>query len=146
MTENVDTYVLPEESDQFLAEVLPAADPLRITWEVLSVQEKEGFLSAALYRLEDRNYIGDKAWFYQPLKFPRIARGLPVNFERAPLEIKRAQVLLAADIAREELYIKRRNKEVCLALGLVGDGTAKSSVLDKVDSLLHRWITRWRKV
>ena len=36
MTENLDTYVMPEDSDQFLAEVLPAANPLRITWEVLT--------------------------------------------------------------------------------------------------------------
>lgn len=47
MTENIDTYVMPEESDKFLAEVLPASDPLRITWEVLTDEEKEGYLSAA---------------------------------------------------------------------------------------------------
>lgn len=146
MTENVDTYVLPEDSDHFLAEVLPTTDPMRITWEVLENEEKEGYLAAALYRLEELNFIGDKAWYYQPLKFPRIARGLPVNFEKAPLEIKRAQVLWAADIAREELYVKRRNKDACMALGLASDTPPQSSIVSRVTALLHRWVTRWRKV
>lgn len=146
MTENMDTYVMPEDSDQFLSEVLPDANPLRITWEVLTEEEKEGYLSAALRKLEEMHFIGDRAYFYQPLKFPRIARGLPVNFDQAPLEIKRAQVLIAADIAREELYIRRRNQEVCLALGIAKETPATSAVEDKVDMLLHRWITRWRRV
>lgn len=146
MTENVDTYVQPEDSDRFLAEVLPAMDPVRITWEALSVEEKTGFLSAALYRLEDLNYIGEKVYFYQPLKFPRVARGIPVNFEKAPLEIKRAQVLWAADIAREEFYIKRRNKDACVALGLAQAETAASTVVERVKALLHRWITNWRRI
>ncbi len=147
MTENVDTYVLPEDSNRFLAEVLPASDPMRITWEVLSLEEKTGFLSAALYKLEDLNFIGDKAWYYQPLKFPRVARGIPVNFEKAPLEIKRAQVLWAADIAREEYYVKRRNKDACIALGLIREGDrAEKPIVERVTTLLHRWVTRWRKV
>lgn len=147
MTENVDTYVLPEDSNRFLAEVLPASDPMRITWEVLSLEEKTGFLSAALYKLEDLNFIGDKAWYYQPLKFPRVARGIPVNFEKAPLEIKRAQVLWAADIAREEYYVKRRNKDACIALGLILEGDrAEKPIVERVTTLLHRWVTRWRKV
>lgn len=147
MTENVDTYVLPEDSNRFLAEVLPASDPMRITWEVLSLEEKTGFLSAALYKLEDLNFIGDKAWYYQPLKFPRVARGIPVNFEKAPLEIKRAQVLWAADIAREEYYVKRRNKDACIALGLIREGDrAQKPIVERVTTLLHRWVTRWRKV
>lgn len=146
MTENFNTYVMPEDSNRFLAEVLPASNPLRITWEVLTNEEKEGYLSAALRKIEDMHFIGEKAYFYQPLKFPRIARGLPVNFEKAPLEIKRAQALVAADIAREELYIRRRNKEACLALGVANETPAPSVVTDKVNELLHRWITRWRKV
>lgn len=146
MTENLDTYVMPEDSNQFLAEVLPAANPLRITWEVLTDEEKEGYLSAALRKIEDMHFVGDRAYFYQPLKFPRIARGLPVNFEKAPLEIKRAQALIAADIAREELYIRRRNKEACIALGVAKENPVPSAVADKVNMLLHRWITRWRKV
>lgn len=147
MTENVDTYVLPEDSDRFLAEVLPASDPMRITWEVLTDEEKTGFLSAALYRLEDLNFIGDKAWYYQPLKFPRVARGIPVNFEKAPLEIKRAQVFWAADVAREEYYVKRRNKDACIALGLLRDGeNVQKPIVERVTALLHRWVTRWRKV
>ena len=146
MTENVDTYVLPEDSNSFLAEVLPASNPIRMTWEVLTDEEKVGYLSSALWRLEDMNYIGDKAYFYQPLKFPRIARGLPVNFERAPLEMKRAQALLAAGIAVEELYVKRRNTETCIALGLISEPSQSVSVQEKVEALLHRWITRWRKI
>lgn len=146
MVENMDTYVMPEDSNKFLAEVLPASNPLRITWEVLTDEEKEGYLSAALRKIEDLHFIGEKAHFYQPLKFPRIARGVPVNFEKAPLEIKRAQALFAADIAREELYIRRRNKEACLALGVADESPAQSAVADKVNELLHRWITRWRKV
>lgn len=150
MTENIDTYVMPEDSNAFLAEVLPASDPLRIAWEVLQEEEKAGYLSAALQRLEDLNFIGEKAYYYQPLKFPRIARGLPVNFQKAPLEIKRAQVLWATDIMREELFVKRRNNDACIALGLIKDQTVQtnenSSIYKKINMLLHRWVTRWRKI
>ena len=45
MTVNVDTYVLPNESNLFLKEVLPMNNPLRITWEVLSDEEKEDLLN-----------------------------------------------------------------------------------------------------
>ena len=146
MTENIDTYVMPEESDKFLAEVLPASDPLRITWEVLTDEEKEGYLSAALRKLEGIHFIGDKANFYQPLQFPRVARGLPVNFEKAPMEIKRAQALCAADIARGELYIRRRNKDFCVAFGLAAETPAPSATEKRLEELLHRWVTRCRKV
>lgn len=146
MIENIDTYVMPEDSNRFLAEVLPASNPLRITWEVLTPEDKEGYLAAALRKLEDMYFIGEKAFFYQPLKFPRIARGLPVNFDKAPLEIKRAQVLYAADIARQELYIRRRNKEACIALGVATETPAPSSVEEQARSLLHRWVTNWRKI
>lgn len=146
MTENFDTYVMPEDSNQFLAEVLPATNPLRITWEVLTDEEKEGYLSAALRKIEDMQFIGEKAFFYQPLKFPRIARGLPVNFDKTPLEVKRAQALLAADIAREELYIRRRNKEACLSLGVANETALASVATNKARELLHRWVTNWRKV
>ena len=146
MIENIDTYVMPEDSNRFLAEVLPASNPLRITWEVLTPEDKEGYLAAALRKLEDMHFIGEKAFFYQPLKFPRIARGLPVNFDKAPLEIKRAQVLYAADIARQELYIRRRNKEACIALGVATETPAPSSVEEQARSLLHRWVTNWRKI
>lgn len=147
MTENVDTYVLPEESDRFLAEVLPASDPLRITWEVLSNEEKEGYLSSALRNIEALTFVGDKAWYYQPLKFPRIARGIPVNFDKAPMEVKRAQAYWAAEIAKNELYVKRRNNDACLSLGLInGEAQNTESVPRRVGELLHRWITNWRKV
>ena len=146
MIENIDTYVMPEDSNRFLAEVLPASNPLRITWEVLTPEDKEGYLAAALRKLEDMYFIGEKAFFYQPLKFPRIARGLPVNFDKAPLEIKRAQVLYAADISRQELYIRRRNKEACIALGVATETPAPSSVEEQARSLLHRWVTNWRKI
>ena len=147
MKENVDTYVLPEDSNVFLAEVLPASNPLRITWEVLTVEEKAGYLSAALQKIENLNFIGDKAFFFQPLKFPRIARGLPVNFDKTPLEVKRAQVLWAADIMREELYLGRRNKEACVALGLLEETLSETASIEhKVKELLHRWISSWRVI
>ena len=145
MTENIDTYVLPNDSDVFLAEVLPTSDPLRVTWGVLTETEKESYLSAALWKLEDFTFKGEKAIFYQPLKFPRIARGLPLNFEKAPLEIKRAQALIAADLARVELYVKKRNQEACEALGLLQTATA-INYSDKVTALLTKWLTTWRKV
>lgn len=147
MTENVDTYVLPEESDRFLAEVLPASDPLRITWEVLSDEEKEGYLSSALRNIEALTFVGDKVWYYQPLKFPRAARGIPVNFDKAPMEVKRAQAYWAAVIAKNELYVKRRNNDACLSLGLIG-GEAQNteSVPRRVSELLHRWITNLRRI
>ena len=42
MTENVDTYVLPAESVKFLSEVLPASNPLRITWKCLPTRKEKG--------------------------------------------------------------------------------------------------------
>ena len=147
MTENVDTYVLPDESNQFLAEVLPASDPLRVAWEVLTKEEKAGYLSAALQRIENLNYVGDRAWYLQPLKFPRIARNIPINFEKAPLEVKRAQVVWAAEILREELFVKRRNTDACLALGFIQTANGITEQIPKrVEQLLHRWLTSWRKV
>lgn len=147
MTVNEDTYVLPEDSNKFLAEVLPATNPLRITWEVLSEEEKEGYLASALRNLEAMNYIGDKVWWYQPLKFPRIARGRPPEFEEAPKEVKRAQVFWASVIANEELFIKRRNNDACVSLGLIsGEAKAVETIPYKVKELLQRWTTNWRRV
>jgi hypothetical protein len=147
LTVNENTYVLPEDSDAFLREVLPTSNPLLITWEVLDKEEKSGYLVAALRRLEDLNFIGDKAWWYQPLKFPRIARGIPVNFDSAPDEVKRAQVYWAAVIASDELYVNRRNNDACLSLGLIKSAEGNAECVPKaVKSLLHRWITSWRKV
>ena len=144
MKENVDTYVLPEDSNGFLAEVLPTSNPLRIAWEVLTVSEKASYLAAALQKIENLNFIGDKAFFFQTLKFPRIARGIPVDFQNAPVEIKRAQVLWATDIMREELFVGRRNKEACVALGIIED-SQPAPIEDKVKELLHRWISGWRR-
>lgn len=147
MTVNVDTYVLPEDSNPFLADVLPASDPLRVAWEVLSEQEKEGYLAAAVRRLENLNYKGERVWYLQPLKFPRIARNIPPDFNEAPMEIKRAQVLWAAYVMREELFIKRRNTEACLALGIIkGVETETEETPKKVLDLLNRWLTSWRRV
>lgn len=151
MKVNVDTYVLPEESDRFLAEVLPSSNPLRQAWEVLSCEEKEGYLLSAMRRLEAVNYKGDRVWFYQPLKFPRIARNIPPDFQNAPVEIQRAQVVWATDVLREELFVKRRNNEACIALGLVKAGTeaetpSESKMPKLVYELLHRWLTSWRRV
>lgn len=147
MTVNEDTYVLPEDSDFFLQQVLPSSNPLRITWEVLEKEEKAGYLATALRRVENLQFIGDKAWWYQELKFPRIARGIPANFDEAPDEVKRAQVYWAAVIARDELYIKRRNNDACVALGLIKQETqAVEEVPKRVKELLHRWLTNWRKV
>lgn len=147
MVLNEETYVLPKDSNAFLQEVLPSSNPLRITWEVLSEEEKAGYLAAALRRVEDLNFIGDKAWWYQPLKFPRIARGIPANFTDAPDEVKRAQVYWASVIARDELYIKRRNNDACMSLGLIKAVETPIEVVPKrVKELLHRWLTSWRKV
>ena len=146
MQENVDTYVLPEDSNVFLSEVLPASNPVRITWEVLTDEEKEGYLAAALQKIENLNFIGYKAYFYQPLKFPRIARGLPVNFTKAPMEIKRAQALWASDIMREELYVKRRNNDACVSLGIITETVNTEQVETKVKELLHRWLSSWRAI
>ena len=144
---NENTYVLPQDSNAFLQEVLPSSNPLRITWEVLDEEEKAGYLADAVRRIEDLQFIGDKAWYYQALKFPRIARGIPINFDEAPEEVKRAQVYWAAVIARDELYIKRRNNDACVALGLVkAVETPVEPVPRRVRELLHKWLTSWRKV
>lgn len=165
MTENVDTYVLPTESVSFLAEVLPASDPLRITWEVLTDEEREGYLSAALRSIENLTFIGRKTQQYQPLKFPRMkhGNGCMIGYGRVaqlsaafggysdgyttPNEVKRAQVYWAAVIAKDELYLKRRNTEACLALGLIhSNALPQPEVPKKVYELLHNWVTNWRRV
>jgi hypothetical protein len=145
---NEHTYVLPKESNKYLSEVLPPSDPLRITWEVLSDEEKECYLVSALRRLEEMHFIGSKVSYWQPLKFPRIAEGIPTNFDEAPIEIKRAQVVIAVDIVREELYLKRRNVDACTALGITSKNNVAESlgIAKKINSLLHRWITNWRRV
>ena len=147
MTANEDTYVLPENSVELLAEVLPASDPLRLTWEVLSNEERAGFLSAALRRMENLRFIGKRVSYFQPLQFPRIARGIPPQFDDAPTEVKRAQVVWATEIVREELYLKRRNADACKTLGFIEDNEVTGeSVPERVKELLHRWITRWRRI
>lgn len=149
MTVNVDTYVLPTESDLLLSEVLPTSNPLRITWAVLTEEEKAGFLQAAIRRLEGLNVVGQKVYWWQSLKFPRIAREIPPNFQEAPREVKRAQVVWAADIAREELYVKRRNAAACFALGMLKETTGGEYVNKTptlVKELMHKWITQWRRV
>lgn len=147
MTENIDTYVMPQDSDKFLAEVLPASNPLRITWEVLTDEEKAGYLSAALRRLENLQFVGEKVFWTQPLKFPRSAYGLPFNNEKAPLEVKRAQAYWSALIAKDELYVKRRNTDACVSLGLIGTtSNVNEGVPQKVKELLHRWFTNWRRI
>ncbi len=147
MTVNVDTYVLPEDSAPFLAEVLPASNPLSVAWEVLTDKEREGYLAAAVRRLENLNYKGDRVWHYQALKFPRIARNIPPDFTNAPMEVKRAQVLWAAYIMRDELFIARRNTEACLALGIIKEANeATEEQPKKVLELLNRWLSSWRRV
>ena len=145
MTVGVDTYVLPDESNELISQVLPASNPLRQAWEVLDESEKEGYLAAALRRLENLNFVGQRVWAYQPLKFPRIARRQPIVFEGAPEEVKRAQAVWATEIVREELFIKKRNAEVCRALG-IPDAVAEERLPVQVEELLHRWLTSWRKV
>lgn len=143
---NTNTYVMPDESDVLLAEVIPASNPLRITWGLLDSTDKEGYLSAGLRKLENKTFIGRKVSYFQPLKFPRIAPGIPANFTEAPIEIKRAQVLLAVEIMREELYIKRRNADACIALGIIKDEIQKKSNVEvTLDELLHKWVSSWRK-
>lgn len=146
MTENVNTYVLPENSDSLLSTVLPMYHSARVTWEVLTDEEKEGYLTAALIRIEDMQFIGDRARFLQPLKFPRIARGLPVDFQNAPDEVKKAQVVIAADIMQRELYVLRRNNDACKSLGIISETPPPSSLAGKAEELLHRWRTNWRRV
>lgn len=146
MTENINTYVLPEDSDSLLSDVLPMYHPARVAWEVLSMQEKEGYLRAALNQIEDMQFIGDRVRYSQMLKFPRIARGIPINFNSAPLEIKQAQVVIAVDIMQKELFVSRRNNDACKSLGLIVVSITSSSLSGKGEELLHRWRTNWRRV
>lgn len=162
MTESVDTYVLPEDSNKYLSEVLPTSNPLRITWEVLTDEEKTEYLSAALRCIENLTFIGTKAYRGQPLKFPRIRKAsgslydnhramrfglVAFDCKKIPDEIKRAQVYWAAELMREELYVNRRNGDACRSLGLLNvESCQKSSVPYKVKELLHNWITNWRRI
>jgi hypothetical protein len=166
MTVNVDTYVLPNESNLFLKEVLPMNNPLRITWEVLSDEEKEGYLSAALRNIESLTYTGKKTGYGQKLKFPRtkyvnnqfgIGCGKlgmlsapygGYNANVVPDEIKRAQVYWAAVLANNEIYVLRRNNDACISLGIIKDENAipVTDTPKKVTELLHNWVTNWRRV
>jgi hypothetical protein len=148
MTENVNTYVVSEDSDSVLSAVLPASNPLRITWEVLTDDEKKGYLFSALRNLESLNFVGAKINFFQPLKFPRTARGLPVDLTGAPDAVKQAQVYWAAVLANEELYLRRRNTDACINLGLISapSETTSAGMPEKVKDLLHSWITSWRRI
>ena len=122
-------------------------------------------MSAALRGIENLTFIGRKAQQYQPLKFPRIkyVNGCLIGYGRiaqlsaayggysngydTPDELKRAQAYWAAEIARDELYVKRRNTEACLSMGLIGaEVSAKTDVPKKVKELLHNWLTNWRRV
>ena len=144
---NKDTYVMPSDSNALLAQVLPASNPLRITWGELDDEDKKGYLSAGLRKLENMTFVGRRVNYFQPLKFPRIARNIPANFTEAPVEIQRAQVLLAVEIMREEVYVKRRNTDACISLGLIqSTANEKTSISVTVDELLRRWVTSWRKV
>ena len=147
MTENVNTYVLPKDSTTLLLQVLPITDPLAVAWGVLSVDEKIGFLNAAIRKLEDLNYAGERAYYRQPLKFPRIARNHPVEFTSAPVEVKQAQVVWAAEIMRQELFVNRRNNAACVALGIIKDEPiTEPKIPPRVEELLHRWLTSWRRM
>lgn len=146
MTVNVNTYVMPEDSDEILSSILPASNPLRITWEVLR-EEKRGYLFSAMRNLESLHFVGNKLNFFQPLKFPRTARGLPTTFDGAPEEVKQAQVYWAAVLANEELFVRRRNVDACVNLGLLTPTTPQEdAVPQKVKELLHNWITNWRRI
>lgn len=146
MTVNVDTYVLPEESNQLISEVLPASNPLRIAWEVLTDEEKAGYLTTALRRMESLNYVGERVWYYQPLKFPRFARNHPLSMDKAPIEVQRAQAVWATEILREEMFLKKRNVEICTALGIADTAIDEKRLPVRVEELLHRWLTSWRRV
>ena len=153
MTANVDTYVTVAEADKIVSETYPPASPLMVSWAVLMTSEKERFLAVALERLENLSYKGDRAYYFQPLQFPRITRGIPANFHDAPTEVKRAQAVWASEIVREELYVKRRNTDACLALGIITKDNSgelpMGSVLPppaRVKELLHRWLTSWRRM
>lgn len=151
MTENVDTYATVEKADEFVSEMYPPAHPLRVTWEILTESEKERFLYVALERIENLNYIGRRAYSNQPLHFPRIARGMPVDFENVPKTVKKAQTAWALEVVREELYIKRRNNDACTSLGIITteqsiERTGENVMPAKVRELLKRWLTNWRKI
>lgn len=153
MTENVDTYVTTTEADQIISETYPPASPLSVSWVVLTETEKERFLAVALERMENLAYKGDRAYYFQSLQFPRIARGIPANFHDAPIEVKRAQAVWASEIVREELYVKRRNADACLALGIITKDNSGELPVGSVPpppargkELLHRWLTSWRRI
>lgn len=147
MVENIDTYVTIEEADKFASEMYSPAHPLMVTWEVLTDEEKERFLFVALERIENLNYIGQRVSYFQKLQFPRIANGIPVDFEHAPESVKKAQTAWALEIVREELYIGRRNADACVALGLIEQNERQNDAIpEKVKDLLKRWLTSWRKI
>jgi hypothetical protein len=56
-------------------------------------------------------------------------------------------VFWASVIANEELFIKRRNNDACISLGLIsGESKAVETIPYKVKELLQRWTTNWRRV
>lgn len=151
LTVGIDTYITVDEATAYVCEQYVTMHPLRVHWSVLTEEERETYLKQALRRLENLNYVGSKIDYYQPLKFPRIAYGRPCEWDKVPLNVKRAQAIMALEIIRKE-YISCSDKRM---IALIDPYRAESgesedqnmdSLPKSVYELLHEWVSVGRKV
>ena len=151
LTVGIDTYITVDEATAYVCEQYVTMHPLRVHWSVLTEEERETYLKQALRRLENLNYVGSKIDYYQPLKFPRIAYGRPCELDKVPLNVKRAQAIMALEIIRKE-YISCSDKRMISILDpyRAESGESKDRDTDSlpksVYELLHEWVSVGRKV
>lgn len=151
LTVGIDTYITVDEATAYVCEQYVTMHPLRVHWSVLTEEERETYLKQALRRLENLNYVGSKIDYYQPLKFPRIAYGRPCEWDKVPLNVKRAQAIMALEIIRKE-YISCSDKRMISILDPYRAESGESEDRDtdslpkSVYELLHEWVSVGRKV
>ena len=151
LTVGIDTYITVDEATAYVCEQYVTMHPLRVHWSVLTEEERETYLKQALRRLENLNYVGSKIDYYQPLKFPRIAYGRPCEWDKVPLNVKRAQAIMALEIIRRE-YTACADKRMIALLDPYRKQPDENKESEKdllpksVYELLHEWVSVGRKV
>lgn len=151
LTVGIDTYITVDEATAYVCEQYVTMHPLRVHWSVLTEEERETYLKQALRRLENLNYVGSKIDYYQPLKFPRIAYGRPCEWDKVPLNVKRAQAIMALEIIRRE-YTACADKRMIALLDPYRKEPDENKESEKdllpksVYELLHEWVSVGRKV
>jgi hypothetical protein len=97
LTVSENTYITIVEADELIATHLDKYNGLRLFWEILDEEEKEGYLKRAVEEMETLVYPGRKSRPMQPLTFPR-APSVEV-----PKEIKLAQAYNALGFLNSDM-------------------------------------------